>query len=155
MILLDTSVLIDMFRAKNKTHTFFYQLSKSHNDFSISTITHFEIFRGSDGVQDIFWTNFFQNISVIPFDIVSSNEATRIYKLLKAQNKMVDLADLLYQPAIMLFVMRLHLSFVSKIVQQISTFRCCYGQTVATLIFPVAGMASYPFESDCVTAIYL
>ena len=95
MILLDTSVLIDMFRAKNKTHTFFYQLSKSHNDFSISTITHFEIFRGSDGVQDIFWTNFFQNISVIPFDIVSSNEATRIYKLLKAQNKMVDLADLL------------------------------------------------------------
>jgi len=95
MILLDTSVLIEMFRAKSKSGTFFYQLAKENNDFSISMITHFEIFRGSHGFQDVFWTNLFQHIKVIPFDIVSSNEAIKIYKQLKTQNKMIDLADML------------------------------------------------------------
>ena len=85
MILLDTSVLIDMFRMKDKTATFFYRLSKDNNDFSISILTHYEIFRGSNSVQDIFWTNFLKNIKLIPFDLVSSNEATKIYKLCESR----------------------------------------------------------------------
>jgi predicted nucleic acid-binding protein len=95
MILLDTSVLIEMFRMKDKTATFFYRLSNDNNDFAISILTHYEIFRGSNSVQDNFWTNFLKNIKVIPFDLISSNEATGIYKLLKKQNQMIDLADLL------------------------------------------------------------
>jgi len=95
MILLDTSVLIEMFRVKDKTATYFYQLSKTDNEFAISILTHYEIFRGSSNFQDIFWTNFLKTIEIIPFDIASSNEASKIYKLLKAQNKMIDFADLL------------------------------------------------------------
>jgi predicted nucleic acid-binding protein len=95
MILLDTSVLIEMFRVKDKTATFFYRLSNNNNDFAISILTHYEIFRGSNSVQDSFWTNFLKNIKVIPFDLISSNEAIGIYKLLKTQNQMIDLADLL------------------------------------------------------------
>jgi len=95
MILLDSSVLIEMFRKKDKSTTFFYQLSKGNSYFSISTITHFEIFRGSNMAQDAFWKNFMKMIEIIPFDIVSSNEATRIYKLLKVKNQMIDFADLL------------------------------------------------------------
>ena len=95
MILLDTSVLIEMFLMQDKSATFFYQLSKSQNDFSISIITHFEIFRGSDASQDVFWKNFLKNVELIPFDLVSSNEAAFLYKQLRAQNKMIDFADLL------------------------------------------------------------
>jgi predicted nucleic acid-binding protein len=95
MILLDTSVLIEMFRVKDKTSTYFYQLSKDNNDFCISILIHYEIFRGSNSMQDVFWTNILENIEVIPFDIKSSNEASRIYKLLKLQNKMIDFVDLL------------------------------------------------------------
>ena len=95
MILLDTSVLIEMFRAKDKTTTLFYRLSNENNDFAVSVLTHYEIFRGGNSVQDLFWTNFLKNINVIPFDIMSSNEAVKIYKLLKMQNQMIDLADLL------------------------------------------------------------
>ena len=95
MILLDTSVLIEMFRVKDKTATFFYHLAKTNNDFAISVLTHYEIFRGSNTVQDIFWTEFLKNISIIRFDIKASNEAIEIYKLLKSQNKLVDWADLL------------------------------------------------------------
>jgi len=94
MILLDTSVLIEMFRAKDKTSTFFYRLSNDNNDFAISILTHYEILRGCNSVQDIFWTNFLKHIKVIPFDLKSSNEAIKIYKQLKAQNQMIDLADL-------------------------------------------------------------
>jgi predicted nucleic acid-binding protein len=36
-----------------------------------------------------------KNVKVIPFDLITSNEAIGIYKLLKTQNQMVDLADLL------------------------------------------------------------
>jgi predicted nucleic acid-binding protein len=95
MILLDTSVLIEMFRMKDKTATFFYRLSNDNNAFAISILTHYEIFRGSNSVQDNFWANFLKNIKVIPFDLISSNEAIGIYKLLKTQNQMIDLADLL------------------------------------------------------------
>jgi predicted nucleic acid-binding protein len=95
MILLDTSVLIEVFRMKDKTETLFYRLSNDHNDFAISILTHYEIFRGSNNIQDTFWINFLKNIKVIPFDLISSNEAIGIYKLLKTQNQMIDLADLL------------------------------------------------------------
>ena len=95
MILLDTSVLIEMFRVKDKMTTFFYRLSNDNEDFAISILTHYEIFRGSNNAQNTFWTNFLKNIKVIPFDLTSSNEAIRIYKFLKVQNQMVDLADLL------------------------------------------------------------
>jgi len=95
MILLDTSVLIEMFRVKDKTTTFFYRLSNDNNDFAISILTHYEIFRGSNSVQDTFWTKILKNIKLIPFDLISSNEAIEIYKLLKTQNQMIDFADLL------------------------------------------------------------
>ena len=95
MILLDTSVLIEMFRVKNKMATFFYRLSIDNNDFAISILTHYEIYRGSNNVQNTFWTNFLKNIKVLPFDLTVSNEAIGIYKLLKTQNQMIDLADLL------------------------------------------------------------
>jgi tRNA(fMet)-specific endonuclease VapC len=95
MILLDTSVLIEMFREKDKMTTFFYRLSFDNNDFAISILTHYEIFRGNNNVQNTFWTNFLKNIKIIPFDLISSNEAIGIYKLLKMQNQMIDWADLL------------------------------------------------------------
>jgi len=95
MILLDTSILIEMFRAKDKTTSFFYKLSENNDDFAISILTHYEIFRGSSGFQDVFWTNFLRTVDIIPFNVMSSNEAIRIYKLLKSQNNMIDFADLL------------------------------------------------------------
>jgi len=69
MILLDTSVLIEMFRVKDKMTTFFYRLSINNNDFAISILTHYEIYRGSNNVQNTFWTNFLKNIKVLPFFI--------------------------------------------------------------------------------------
>ena len=94
MILLDTSVLVELFRIKDKHKSFFYRLAEKENAFSISVITHYEIMVGSNDSQDPFWEKFFESISILPFDTVCSGAAVKIYKELKSKNKMIDLADI-------------------------------------------------------------
>jgi len=43
MILLDSSILIELFRKKDKEKTIFYSLSQSYSDLCISSITYYEI----------------------------------------------------------------------------------------------------------------
>ena len=95
MILLDSSVLIELFRTTNKENTLFYKLSSIENDFAISIITHYEIFTGSNDKQDSFWKEFLDTVEILDFDIQSSEQAVKIYKYLKKTNKMIDLADIL------------------------------------------------------------
>ena len=94
MILLDTSILIEYFRKKNKQNTFFYELSMDHFDFAISTVVDYQILIGSKGDNNYFWKEFLNEITIIPFDVSCSNEAVDIYKNLKSRNLLVDLADL-------------------------------------------------------------
>ncbi len=94
MILLDTSVLVDHFRKKDKTSTYFFQLSGQYDDFAISTITHYEILSGSNDLQDAFWDLLFNTLVILPFDIACSTESAKIYKSLKAKGMLIDLADL-------------------------------------------------------------
>ena len=84
MMLLDTSVLVEHFRKKDKTSTYFFQLSEQNDDFAISTITHYEILSGSNNLQDAFWEAFFSNLTILPFDLACSTESALIYKSLKA-----------------------------------------------------------------------
>lgn len=79
MILRDTSVLIDLFRTRDKSKTFFYKLSIDNSDFAISSITHYEILLGSNSLQDKFWDTFFNSLTIIPFDVSCSIEAMKIY----------------------------------------------------------------------------
>jgi tRNA(fMet)-specific endonuclease VapC len=94
MILLDTSVLIELFRARDKSKTLFFQLSENEEEFAVSSITHYEIYIGANIKQVDFWTRFFRFVGVIPFDKKCSIEAAKIYKDLKAKNKLIELPDL-------------------------------------------------------------
>jgi predicted nucleic acid-binding protein len=95
MILLDSSVLIDFFRKKDKTKTIFYQLSKTNTEFCISSITYYEIGIGNRKNHFEFWEKLTENMTVIPFDQACSEKAIFIYFDLLISNKMIDLADLL------------------------------------------------------------
>ena len=68
IILLDTSILIDFFRKKNKRNSEFYSLSAKHSKFAVSTITRFEVFAGQTNSQNVFWDNFYQKIRILSFD---------------------------------------------------------------------------------------
>lgn len=95
MILLDSSVLIDLFRKKNKDKTLFYKLSKSYKDFAISSITYYEIGIGNRDSHFDYWNNLADQLTVIPFDKLCSISAIEIYLTLLKNNKIIDIADIL------------------------------------------------------------
>jgi tRNA(fMet)-specific endonuclease VapC len=95
MILLDSSILIELFRKKDKSKTSFYSLSKSYSDYCISSVTYYEIGIGNRKRHNDFWQELSQKLSIIPFDKACAATAIDIYLDLLNKNKMIDLADLL------------------------------------------------------------
>jgi len=51
IVLLDTSILIDYFRKKDKTKTMFYQLADDFDEYKISAVTEYEIYSGTNEDQ--------------------------------------------------------------------------------------------------------
>jgi tRNA(fMet)-specific endonuclease VapC len=95
LICLDTSVLIDYFRKKDKSKSFFFELTKSYNLFAVSVITEYEILIGSKPETDEFWVAFFDKITVLPFDKEANEKAVKIFKQLKKDNKLIEIPDIL------------------------------------------------------------
>jgi predicted nucleic acid-binding protein len=95
MILLDSSVLIELFRKKDKSMTLFYKLSQSEADLCISSISYYEIGIGNRKSHFEYWEELSGNLTVLPFDKACSMTAIGIYLDLLRTNNMIDLADLL------------------------------------------------------------
>jgi len=95
MILLDLSILIELFRKKDKAKTLFYRLAQTSDELCISSITHYEIGFGNRKLHEEYWESLSENIRIIPFDKACSNSAVAIYSELLKANKMIDLADIL------------------------------------------------------------
>ena len=89
IVCLDTSVLLDFFRKKNRSKTFLNQLLDQFDQFEISSITEFEIQYGINENQSEFWDQLFDNINVLPFDSESAKKAVEIHKSLKKINKQI------------------------------------------------------------------
>ncbi len=91
-ILIDTSVIIDYFRKRNKRKTLLFQFYDYN--FAISSITVFELLVGASELQ--IW-NYFENIleemRVLDFNYQTAEKAASLYQTLKAQNKLIGLKD--------------------------------------------------------------
>jgi predicted nucleic acid-binding protein len=94
LICLDTSILIDYFRKKNKRKTFFFELTKDY-EFTVSVITKLEIFSGANDEQQEFWKQAFRRFQILPLGENEVDEATRIIKTLRSQNQIIELPDIL------------------------------------------------------------
>ncbi len=94
-VLLDSSVLIELFRKKYKEKTLFYTLSLTYDDLFISSITYYEIGIGNRKSHIDYWELLSENLNVIPLDKDCSKSAIKIYLDLLKMNKMIDLADIL------------------------------------------------------------
>ncbi len=94
-IVLDTSILIDFFRKKNKAKAILFHLSYQYQ-FCVSVIGVFELLIGikSEHQQqqyDILMTN----VEILPLDQLCIEQAVKIHKHLKRQNAGLGLEDLL------------------------------------------------------------
>lgn len=95
MILLDSSVLIELFRKRDKEKTLFYSLVKKYKAFCISSVTYYEIGIGSRKTHADYWKKLSDNLQILPFDKECSDNAITIYHDLLKANKIIDLADIL------------------------------------------------------------
>ncbi len=87
MICLDTNILIAHKRAKkaDKDKTMLYRLTTKGYPFAISSITVYELLRGDNTDEDVYWKAMFANMQILPFDFACAEQAARIYKDLKQQ----------------------------------------------------------------------
>jgi len=95
MILLDSTILIELFRKKDKEKTLFYSLAKTYEILCISSITFYEIGIGNRKSHSDYWEKLSGNLRILPFDKECSVYAITLYLDLLKANKMIDLADIL------------------------------------------------------------
>lgn len=94
MILVDTSILIELFRKSNKQNATLIQLIRLGHSFCISAVTEYEIYIGTTLKHIDFWNQFLNRIPVLPFDKNAAKIAVEINKELKRKRKLIDTADL-------------------------------------------------------------
>ena len=95
IICLDSTILIDYFRQKDKTKSTFFELLKKAKLFAVSAVTEYEVLIGSNAEQDVFWNSFFEQITVLPFDKVTNKTAVKIFRQMKSKNKLIAIPDIL------------------------------------------------------------
>ena len=95
LICLDTSVLIDFYRKKDKSKSLFFKLTERYAFFAVSAITEYELYLGNSDEQNVFWDKLFSQITVLSFNTKAARQAASIYRQLKAKNKLIEAPDIL------------------------------------------------------------
>lgn len=92
-ILIDTSVVIDHFRKKNKQRSLLYELSKENRLF-LSAISKFEFLVGAKLAQIRQTEKIIEGFDVLSFNSNVADVASDIAKKLKAKNKIIEFRDI-------------------------------------------------------------
>ncbi len=92
--MIDTSIIIDYLRKKNKKKSQFYKSVGNYTLF-VSTITLFELFAGAKDErkrQDI--DNIMEYVKILPFTKNTAKKSGEIHQSLKNKNKLIEIKDL-------------------------------------------------------------
>jgi tRNA(fMet)-specific endonuclease VapC len=93
-LLIDTSIIIDHFRKKDKSNTRLIQLYNKYSLY-ISSVTVFELYNGASNpekVRDI--ELLLNNVKIIDFTSKIAFESSKIYRKLLTENKMIEFRDI-------------------------------------------------------------
>jgi len=93
-LMIDTSVLIEYFRVRDKTNSRLVAHFRSFDQLFISAVTEFEIFNGASRPHQQFWVELVSRLVVLPFDSQATRESTNIVSALKTKRKSIDKPDL-------------------------------------------------------------
>ena len=95
MIVVDSSILIEFFRRKDKSQARFADIKRDYNRIVISTITEYEIYLGVNKNDVEFWREIFSSLIILPVDREIAQTAALLQRDLKRQRKQLGLGDLL------------------------------------------------------------
>ncbi|MCF2488189.1 type II toxin-antitoxin system VapC family toxin [Dyadobacter sp. CY347] len=94
ILMIDTCVLIDYFRKKDKSNSKLVQIADRFEQIAISSITEFEIYTGATPDQRSFRKSMLFEVLVISFDSSAAHYAAEIQQDLKRRRYAIDKADL-------------------------------------------------------------
>ena len=94
IVLVDTSILIDLFRKTDKANSALVSIVRQGYTYCISSITEYEIYTGTTSGQIKFWDDFLEKTNVLTFDKTVAKVAVKLNKELKRKRKLIDIADL-------------------------------------------------------------
>jgi len=94
-IMLDASVPIEYFRAKNKENTVLSQIARKYDTQSISVIAKLEVLYGVRAEMFAYWNTVFASMTVVDFTDEMVAKAHEIILDLKRKNCLIDMADLM------------------------------------------------------------
>lgn len=93
-LMIDTSILIDYFRRKDKEKSRLVHHFREYSEIYISSITEFEIYNGATEAHREFWEQMLTRITVLDFDSKTARQSALIVSALRAKRKTVDKPDL-------------------------------------------------------------
>jgi predicted nucleic acid-binding protein len=94
IICVDTSLFIDFFRKQRKDRTLLTKLSEKY-EFGLSVITKLEISVGIGKGQKEYWGSVFEKLTILPLSESDIDKASEIIQLLRKNNKIIGLQDIL------------------------------------------------------------
>jgi tRNA(fMet)-specific endonuclease VapC len=94
IVLVDTSILIDLFRKTDKSNSALIALVRNGYTYSISAVTEYEIYCGASLIQTNFWDDFLRKTDVLLFDKKVARIAVEINIDLKRKSKQISIPDL-------------------------------------------------------------
>jgi len=94
IVVVDTSILIDLFRKTDKNNSALIALVRQGFGYCISAITEYEIYTGAVLGQINFWNIFLEKTEVLPFDKAVAKVAVDINRELKRKRNQIAIPDL-------------------------------------------------------------
>jgi predicted nucleic acid-binding protein len=95
VICIDTNLLIDYFRKKDKSLTRLFSLAQSFK-IVVPSVVAYEFFRGQNNIPlDTFLDSFFAQTTSLSFDLACARKAAEIWQHLRSSGKSIEAEDLL------------------------------------------------------------
>ena len=93
-VLVDTSVIIDYLRKTKKEESIFWKVINNY-DCVISVVTIFELYSGAKNKQHIEAVDkVISFLEILSFDTPQAKLASKIFKILKEKNKLIEFRDI-------------------------------------------------------------
>jgi len=93
-IFVDSNLIIDHMRAKDKANTLLADMLRQDNDIFISTVVEYEVELGMTASHRTLWSSILEELTIFPFTSEMALMACKVKHELKAKGKQIDLADL-------------------------------------------------------------
>jgi len=106
-LMIDTSILIDYFRKKDKSKSRLVSHFREYDKIFISTITEFEIFNGASEAHKEFWETLLASLIVLDFNRVAARQSAKTIVQLKSKRKTIDKPDLFIAATAIAYGLRL------------------------------------------------